>query len=186
MDQPSQKWMTRRALLKLAGQMAAGLKSVSAALTSPASPLADAAAVWEMVQPTGSGAQSRAFKIHGDVQVGLSLTGEDKAECQKRRVPAFAALFNGGWLEDWGPDFNAASSALTFALRLKNPSGEWSTPLFGQSGGRTRESFYLYASDLNDSVGMAIAAEIGSDEVRGMHRVRMTLLHSRAICGMTL
>ncbi|MDQ2842518.1 MAG: GH32 C-terminal domain-containing protein [Acidobacteriota bacterium] len=165
------KPLTRRIMLEILG-LASGVNAPSAIPQSSPSPIDNADAVWEMTQAAGSGSNGRKFETHGDVQIGIGLTGEEKAESSKRGSRGFAALFNGGWLEDAGPDWGVGGSALTFALRLKDPSGEWSTPLFGKSGGQTRESFYLHASDLNDSTGMALVAEIGSDEVAGMHRVR--------------
>ena len=172
LDQFSRKPLTRRTILELLGLTAAGTKTASAFPQQGPSPLDEANAVWKMKQSSGARSNRRRFEIHGDVRLGIPLTEAEKTDAVKRGAPGFAALFEGGWLEDVGPDWTVSGGALTFALRLKNPSGEWSTPLFGKSGGQTRESFYLYASDLNDSMGMALVAEIGSDEIAGVHRVR--------------
>jgi len=171
--------LTRRAVLRYTALCVPALRAVSQQrIRSLGSPFEGAVAVWHMADTGDATDKNSRLTLHGGVQLGIALTGEDKRASEKRGDDGLAASFNDGWLDaGQGADgkLNLTGGALTIAMRLHAVSGEWGHPLFGKAGGETREVYRLFSSDFNDSLGTVLAGEIGSDEVAGMHRVEASV-----------
>jgi len=87
------------------------------------------------------------FTIHGDVKLGVELTGDERAASLARGGDGKVAQFNGGHLEIGGPAFDPPGAVFTLLLRVRDPRGEWNAPLFGSYGGDGRASLYLRGVD---------------------------------------
>ncbi len=171
--------VTRRAVLRYAAWCVSAIKAVSQeGAKSSGSPFEDAIAFWHLADATDARSSNSRLALHGGVRLGVPLTGEDKTASLKRGDDGIVGSFDGGWLDaGQGPDgkLNLTGSALTIAMRLRDASARWDRPLFGKGGGQTREVYRLFSSDFDDSLGMALAGEIGSDEIGGMHRVEASV-----------
>ena len=171
--------LTRRAVLQLAAWCRlAALAGGGAAIAAEKSPFAGATAVWRMADLNDSAGKNSQLTARGDVRFGIQLENDEREASLRRGEDGYAAQFNGGWCDaGQGADgeLNLRGKAITMAIRLRDPSGKWGCPLFGKHGGQTNEVYNIFAADLGDGMGMALAAEIGSDEVAGMHRVRTSI-----------
>ena len=113
-------------------------------------PFDDAIAVWHMADLNDSAGNNSALTIHGDVKVGVELTGIDREASLKRGGDGRAAKFNGGYLSaGQGADgeLNLTGKEMTMCIRLRDTSGAWDSPLFGKYGGDDRASYHLYGMD---------------------------------------
>lgn len=171
--------LTRRTALQFAAWAASAVKAgATTAAASGQSPFADAVVVWHMADDSNAANRDTRLVSHGEVKRGIPLTGEDRRASLKCGGDGQVARFNGGWLDAGqgaNGELNLTGGAITIAMRLRTVSGAWGHPLFGKSGGETKEIYYLFSSDLDAPPGMALAAEIGSDWVAGMHRVRVSI-----------
>jgi hypothetical protein len=171
--------VTRRIALKLAAWRGwVALPHGSAAMVAGKSPFAGATAIWHLADFNDSAGKNCGLTARGDVVVRIHLTGEEREASLRRGGDGYAAQFNEGWLDaGQGADgkLNLTGKAMTMAIRLRDPSGKWGSPLFGKHGGQTKEVYNIFSADLGDGMGMVLAAEIGSDEVAGMHRVRTSI-----------
>jgi sucrose-6-phosphate hydrolase SacC (GH32 family) len=110
--------------------------------------------------------------------MGIRLAGKERKASLVRGGDGYAAQFNGGWLDaGQGADgeLQMSGNAMTVAIRLRDPSGKWGCQLLGKRGGLTNEAYNLFSADLDEGLGLALAAEIGSDEVAGVFRVRTSI-----------
>ena len=113
-------------------------------------PFEDAIAVWHMSDLNDSAGDNSALTVHGDVSVGVELTGRDREASLKRGGDGRTAVFNGGYLSaGQGADgeLNLTGSEMTVCVRLRDPSGAWNAPLFGKYGGDYQASYHLYCID---------------------------------------
>ena len=126
-----------------------------------------AIAVWHM-QDLRDAAGKNALKAVGAVTVGARLTGRDRDESLAAGSDGIVAQFDGGYL-DAGQGtagmLNPSGSALTLAVRLRSPSGEWGKPIFSKHGGHDRLVYNLF------SFNSAIGFELGIKDRPGMTQV---------------
>jgi sucrose-6-phosphate hydrolase SacC (GH32 family) len=137
------------------------------------SPFTDAIAVWHMADSHDSAGKADRLAVRGDVKLGIQLEGREREESLRRGGDGRVAQFNGGWLDaGQGVDgkLNLAGHAISMALRLRSPSGKWGDPLMAKHGGHDKEVYNIFSGDLG--AGPVFGAELGSDEVAGMHQVR--------------
>ena len=114
------------------------------------SPFDDAIAVWHMAGLNDSAGNNSVLTIHGDVRVGVELTGPDRAASLVRGGDGRAAVFSGGYLsagQGINRELNLVGKEMTMCIRLHDPSGTWDAPLFGKYGGDDRASYHLYCID---------------------------------------
>jgi len=167
--------LTRRALLRLAGWCASvALPSAGAGEDSrKRSVFANAVAVWHMADVQDSCGPNSELVPTGDVKLAVRLLGDERQASLMRGGDGFAAQFSDG-LFDAGDGargkLNITGSAITIVVRLRDPSGRWNSPIFTKGSGAETELFNIFSADLGD--GMVLGAEIGSDEVAGMHSVK--------------
>lgn len=127
-------------------------------------PLADAIAVWQMADSHDSAGKNSSLTSHGDVRLGVALTGAEREASLRRGGDGMVAEFRGGWLSaGQGADgeLNPSGKALTLCVRLRDPSGRWNTPLFSKHGGHNRLTYNLFSTDLG--AGTAVGFELGTD-----------------------
>jgi sucrose-6-phosphate hydrolase SacC (GH32 family) len=105
-----------------------------------AAPFQDAAVCWSM-------ADAGSLTVHGDVKLGVELTGAERAASLARGGDGKVAQFGGGHLEIGGPAFDPPGAEFTLLLRVRDPQGEWNAPLFGSYGGDGKASLYLRGVD---------------------------------------
>ena len=110
--------------------------------TSARGVFTDAVAVWHL-----GDAKDSALTVHGDVTLGVELTGDERAASLARGGDGKVVQFNGGYLEIGGPAFDPPGAEFTLLLRVCDPQGEWSAPLFGSYGGDGAASLYLRGVD---------------------------------------
>ncbi len=106
----------------------------------------DAVVVWHFDGANNS-LQRFPVTIHGAVQVGVPLEGDDRAASLARGGDGKAARFDGGYIEIGGPAFDPPNSVFTLLLRLRDPWGAWNVPLFGSYGGDGAASLFLRGLD---------------------------------------
>ncbi|MFC1601501.1 LamG-like jellyroll fold domain-containing protein [Candidatus Sumerlaeota bacterium] len=124
-----------------------GKKGVSDADRSS---FANAIAVWHMDDLNDSVGKNSALTIHGDVKVGVELTGMDREASLKRGGDGRVAEFNGGYLsagQGVDGELNLTGKEMTMCIRLRDPSGAWDAPLFGKYDGDKGASYHLYGMD---------------------------------------
>jgi hypothetical protein len=129
-----------------------------------ASPFDDAAAVWHLSDLTDSAGGNSSLAIQGDVQVGVELEGAEREASLARGGDGRVAVFEGGYLsadQGSGGELNLAGSAMSLCLRLRDPSGEWNTPLLAKHGGHGKLTYSLFSTDLGS--GVALGFELGTD-----------------------
>ena len=142
----------------------------SVLLVSPAfagSPNEDAIARLEF-----GGGDDESAVAHGEVALGVALTGEAAAESRARGGDGKVARFErGGWLSV-SDAINArlaglSGRTLTFGMRVKASRESWaSAPLMSKNGGHDHMVFNMFL--YNDALG----AEVGATELK---RVMQTL-----------
>ncbi|MCX6906669.1 MAG: hypothetical protein NTY01_01360, partial [Verrucomicrobia bacterium] len=124
------------------------LASALAVVTTNAAekPFGDAVAVWHFGDEQNA-AQQHPLTIHGAVQLGVVLEGDERAASLARGGDGKVAQFDGGYLEIGGPAFDPPGAEFTLLLRVRDPRGEWNAPLFGSYGGDGKASLYLRGVD---------------------------------------
>ena len=112
------------------------------------SPFADALAAWHMA---GDGdAAAGTLSIEGAVQLGVELTGAERAASLARGGNGCLAVFDGGYLRV--PGLSAAAgvlhgSAMSFCMRVRDATGLWDAPLFGRDDPDDPLGAVLYGTD---------------------------------------
>lgn len=109
-------------------------------------PFKDAVAVWNLGD-NNNAAQKFPLTVHGDVTLGVKLTGDERAASLVRGGDGEVAEFAGGYLEIGGPAFDPPGAEFTLLLRVWDPKGKWNAPLFGSYGGDGAASLYLHGVD---------------------------------------
>lgn len=101
------------------------------------SSFADVVALWHMADLSDSAGRSP-LTVHGDVKVGVRLTGRDREASLERGGDGCAAEFRGGYLvagvaaEEL---LNLTGKEMTFCIRLMDAQAKWNAHLFGASSG---------------------------------------------------
>lgn len=168
--------LTRRTVLQLGGSALLG--AAGSLVASEESPFTGAVAFWSMADLNGPPGKNSPLVPHGGVKVGIALAGSDRQASLRQTGDGYVATFDGGWLDaGQGPrgDLNLNGSAMTMAIRLLDRSGQRAHPIFGKSGGNAVEVYRIFSGEMAELAAMGLAAEIGSPEVAGMHRVRTSL-----------
>jgi sucrose-6-phosphate hydrolase SacC (GH32 family) len=151
---------------------AAALTAVHPASGEGTWPFSDAIAVWHMADARDSSTKPDELAIRGDVKLGVPLNDREQEDSLRRGGDGRVAVFEGGYLDaGQGVDgkLNFGGNAMSMLLRLRAPTGKWGDPLMAKHGGHDREVYNIFSCDLG--AGMAFGAELGSDEVAGMHQV---------------
>ena len=126
----------------------------------PATPLADAAALWHFADPKDAAANPADLTVAGKARLGVQLDKNDAAASLLRGGDGLAADFadGGHFIAGGGTDskLNIRGTTLSFYLRLRDPSGKWDCPIFSRHGGHDRLAYNFY------SIGRYFGTEIGS------------------------
>lgn len=133
---------------------------------------AGAIAVWHMADGSDSSRPSSELVPVGKVKVGVALSGAERAASVARGGDGRVAEFEGGYLDAGqgsGGELNPRTTGFSFAIRMRNPSGSWSSPLFSKHGGHDRLVYNLFSADLGQ--GQIIGFELGTAGTRGMTQV---------------
>ncbi|HEY3411421.1 MAG TPA: LamG-like jellyroll fold domain-containing protein [Armatimonadota bacterium] len=144
-----------------------GTAARSAEPIQPIDVFQSAVAVWQM-GGTKDAAGKNELKPVGAVTLGDRLTGKDRADSLATGGDGVVAEFDGGYLDaGQGTDgmLNLTGSALTVAIRLRNPSGVWGQPLFSKHGGHDHLVYNLF------SLANEIGFELGTRDKPGMTQV---------------
>lgn len=137
---------------------------ISPVHAAPISPFADAVAVWHMADEHDRSTPDSALKAHGAVTLNQPLPAPERAESLRRGGDGRIAELQGGWLaagQGAAGELNITGTALTLCARLRDPSGNWSGPLFSKHGGHGRLSYNLFATTLHGT--LSIGFELGTD-----------------------
>jgi hypothetical protein len=129
--------------------LAAFLQSVEAA--ESASVLRGATAVWHMDAPQDSAAQpSLPVEVHGNVAMGVALSGPDRDASRQRGGDGRVARFDGGYLRvasDGKEPLRLAGKAMTLCVRMRSATIDWNTPLFAKADPSDKFGDMLYGRD---------------------------------------
>ncbi len=104
-----------------------------------------ASAVWNMGGEALS-ADKPPLAVHGNVQLGVELSGLERNASLSRGGDGKAAIFDGGYLSFDAPQSNAlllAGDTMTLCLRMRDASGKWDAPLFNAYGPEGKQSLSL-------------------------------------------
>jgi hypothetical protein len=126
-------------------------------------PWDDAVAVWHMDGPKDAAGRDSSLKIEGDVELGVTLEGDDLAASRVRQGDGRVAVFKGGWLsagEGANGELRLAGKAMTLCLRYRASEGLRDTPLLSRHGGANRLVYNLFMADLG--AGPAVGFELGT------------------------
>lgn len=145
--------------------LVAGLALAAPAAVDPREVFKDAVAAWHFGDlASADGGSPLAAK--GGARAGLDLTGEERAASLARGGDGRVAEIDGGFFDagqGGGGRLNLRGGAMTMLVRLRNPSGRWSSgELFCKHGGHDRLVYNLYVN--GDSLGF----EFGAEGVRGL------------------
>jgi hypothetical protein len=120
-----------------------------------ATPFDDAAAVWRMDGPADAKAAS--LTPVGKAKLGVALTGTDLAMDRQRGGSGKVAEFDGGYLIAGDPAAQSpnldGSKATTLCIRMRDPEGLWSSPLFSSDDKSRKSSAILYPGPANLQIG---------------------------------
>lgn len=100
-----------------------------------ASPLDDAAAVWQMGDANDPGAKGIPLSIEGSVKLGVPLDGAQREASIRHGGDGRVARFDGGYLrtgESGNRPLHLRGTEMTLSMRLQDPAGQWNTPLFSK------------------------------------------------------
>ena len=139
-------------------------------------PFADAVAVWHMADLKDSARVGSNLTPRGDVRAGVELTGTERVASLARGGDGRAAEFHGGYLDaDQGAKgaLNVAGRTFTLCMRLRDPTGNWMTPLVSKHGGHDKLVYNLFSHDLGE--GAVIGFELGTEGTPGMTQVTVPL-----------
>lgn len=125
--------------------------------------MSDAIAVWHLSDTNDAVGGNSALTIQGPVRLGETLDGDERAASLARHGDGKVAVFEGGWLsagQGLNGELNLSGRRLTLALRLRDPSGAWSYPIFSKYGGHAQLAYNVFATELNGQ--RVIGSEIGT------------------------
>lgn len=144
---------------------------------SPAAAVFDGAvAVWHMADLRDSAGKDSRLTVHGNVRAGVALDAADREASLRRGGDGLAAVFDGGYLSaDQGADgeLNLKGTAMTLAVRLRDPSGAWNGPLLSKHGGHNRLVYNLFSTRLTQE--MHLGFELGTDHSDRMLQISVPL-----------
>ena len=111
--------------------------------------MANAVAVWHFAGEQSADRKSP-LRAKGDAKWGIELKGADREASIARGGDGKAVEIAGNWLDaGQGADgcLNLKGNAMTMLLRLRNPSGKWSSgELFCKHGGHDRLVYNLFVN----------------------------------------
>lgn len=140
--------------------IAAGVLACSlSALGAEPSPFADALAVWHMGGREDSAGKNSSLTVHGAVELGVELQGDDRAASLQRGGDGRVARFEDGWLtagQGADGELNLSGKAASLCLRLRDPAGTWGAGLFSKMGQPRNYNFYAR----NNISGMELCFEV--------------------------
>ena len=119
------------------------------------SPLENATAVWDMADVNGAAAENARLTVEGDVMLGVGLEGSEREASLRRGGDGLVAQFHGGYLvarQDAAEPPQLRGEAMTFCIRLCNPSGTWNVPLFARKTPDDSFGRILYPAPLNKAM----------------------------------
>lgn len=129
-----------------------------------ASTLQGAAAYWSMSDSGSDAGAKLPLQVHGNVKLGIELSGADREASLARGGDGKAAQVDGGYLtlaDDKSLAINPKQ--WTMAIRMRDPQGVWRYPILGSDGG-------------DKTVSMAVrAVEIASKPMQDRNYVGGTL-----------
>ena len=99
--------------------------------------------------------------VHGEVELGVPLEGEERESSLARGGDGSAARFSGGYLsfaDD--PRFAITGGPFTVAIRMRDTAGKWEYPILGSYGSDREVSVALRALD-----GRRLGKEAGSASI---------------------
>lgn len=112
-------------------------------------PFSDAVAVWHMSGAADAASAGGSLSIEGQVQLGIELSGAERAASLRRGGDGRAARFKGGYLRA-GSAPNAPSAIagkqMTLCVRLQDPTGKWATPLLARDDPRDKYGVILHGA----------------------------------------
>ena len=143
----------------------------------------DAVAVWHMADLNDSAGKNSRLTIQDYYQdkakCGIELQGAEREASLRRGGDGYVAWLDGGWLDaGQGADgeLRLSGNAMTMALRVRTSSGQWGCPLFGKQGSLTRVAYSIFSENGGShGANPMLVAELGSNEVWGMHLVKTSL-----------
>jgi beta-fructofuranosidase len=125
-----------------------GIIATDGAMAAGPSPFRDAVAVWHMADGNDSSGKNK-LTPGGKVQLGVELTGDERESSLRRGGDGRVAVFDEGWLSaGQGADgkLNITGEAMSMAIRLRDPSGQWGRTIFSKYGGLSRLVYNLYSA----------------------------------------
>ena len=149
------------------------------------SSFADVVALWHMADLSDSAGKSP-LTVHGDVKVGVRLTGRGRGASLERGGDGCAAEFQGGYLVagvDAEEPLNLTGKEMTFCIRLMDAQVKWNAHLFGTYDGEDPLSARaaIAANDASQQL-VVVSQEVGPPH--GRWRVR--ILAQQYACGAAL
>lgn len=111
--------------------------SAEGAAKSEKFPFDDAVAVWHMADLKDSAGKHRELSVDGKVKLGLELTGVEREASLRRGGDGYVAEFNGGFLsttQGVENELTLSGKEITLCVRICDPAGEWSAPVFSKAG----------------------------------------------------
>jgi sucrose-6-phosphate hydrolase SacC (GH32 family) len=135
----------------------------------------DAVAAWHMADTRDAAGKDSRLTAEGAVTLGVELKGADRDASLRRGGDGKVAQFQGGYLSaGQGADgkLNLTGKAMTFCVRLCDPSGAWAGPIFSKYGGHENLVYNLFAGDFG---GKILGVELGHESVQGMRQVRASI-----------
>lgn len=139
-------------------------------------PFTDAVAVWHMADLKDSARAGSDLTPNGDVSAGIELSGAERNASLARGGDGRVARFASGYLDarqGGNGALNVAGRAFTLCVRLRDPSGDWMTPLISKHGGHDKLIYNLFSHDFGD--GKVIGFELGMDGNQGVTQVIVPL-----------
>jgi beta-fructofuranosidase len=127
------------------------------------SPFGSAVAVWHMADANDSAGKNSLLAPAGEVELGVKLEGAERDDSLLRGGDGVAAVFRGGYLsagQGADSELNLGGKCLTIAIRLRDPVGLWSYPIFSKYGGHGELVYNVFATLLDGR--KVVGGEIGS------------------------
>ena len=178
--------MNNSHMISIAGVLVLLSAPAEVAGAAASSPFDNAVAVWHMADLNDTAGKNSALTANGDVTCQVKLEGAERDASLRRGGDGCVARFDGGWLDAGqgaGGELNLTGNAMTTAMRVRDPSGKWGSPLFGKkdvgtrlaysivSGGQLAAATHWPEQPNVDGSNPVFLAEIGSDAVTGVHQV---------------
>ncbi len=140
---------------------------------TPAEVFESAIAVWHCGDYSDSVGQNSELTARGEVNIGVELTDDEFAASQLRGGDGLAAELVHGWLDAGAGvdgELNLTGSTFTALIRLRCPSGRWTTRgLFARGGTHDQLVFNFFSHDFAQGPpGMRIGCEVGVEGKPGL------------------